>query len=44
MKNYSNVEAQIMAVMSLYKIGDEQGIYAIKRKAKFEENERLQNM
>lgn len=37
-------EARIIAALSLYKIGDERGIFAIKRAAEFEDNEHVKRM
>jgi HEAT repeat protein len=37
-------EARIMAALSLYKIGDERGIYAIQRAADFDDNEQVKKM
>jgi len=37
-------EARIMAALSLFKIGDETGIFAIKRAIEFDENEQVKNM
>jgi len=37
-------EARIMAALSLYKIGDERGIFAIKRAIEYDENEQVKKM
>ncbi len=39
-----SVEARIIAALSLYKIGEEKGIYAIKRAIEFDENEQVRRM
>ena len=39
-----SVEARIMAALSLFKIGDKRGIYAIKKAIKFDENEQVRKM
>ena len=36
--------ARIIAALSLFKIGDERGIFAIKRAIEFDKNERVRNM
>lgn len=40
----SSTEARIMAALSLYKIGDERGIYAIKKAIEFDKNEHVKQM
>jgi len=40
----STAEARIMAALSLYKIGDERGIFAIQRAVEFDENEQVRRM
>ena len=40
----SSPEARIMAALSLYKIGDERGIFAIKRAIEYDENEQVKKM
>ena len=37
-------EARIMAALSLFKIGDERGIYAIKQAVQFDDNEWVKKM
>lgn len=37
-------EARIMAALSLFKIGDSRGIYAIKRAAEYDEDERVRRI
>ena len=37
-------ELRILAALSLYKIGDSRGIYAIKQSIKFDESKRVQRM
>ena len=37
-------EARITAALSLYKLGDARGIYAVKRAAKFDESPRVRKM
>lgn len=37
-------EARIMAALSLFKIGDERGIYAVKQAAQFDDNEWVKKM
>jgi HEAT repeat protein len=39
-----SIEARIMAALSLYKIGDSRGLFAIKRAVKFDDNEQVQKM
>ena len=40
----SSPEVRIMAALSLFKIGDERGIFAIKKAIKFDENEQVKQM
>lgn len=40
----SCAEARIMAALSLYKIGDERGIFAVQRAADFDDNEQVKRM
>jgi hypothetical protein len=42
--NSSSEELRILAALSLYKIGDSRGIYAIKQSIKFDESKRVQRM
>jgi uncharacterized membrane protein len=45
LKNKKSTEqAKIMAALSLFKIGDERGIFAIKQAIEFEENKTVQKM
>lgn len=44
LKQDSSVEARITAALSLFKIGDERGIYAIKRASEFDSNEQVRKM
>ena len=37
-------EARIIAALSLFKIGDERGIFAVKRAIEFDKNEQVRNM
>ena len=39
-----SVEARIMAALSLFKIGDERGIFAVKRAIEFDDNEQVRKM
>lgn len=39
-----NEPARILAALSLYKIGDARGIYAVQRAAKFDDSERVRRM
>ncbi len=39
-----SVEARIIAALSLYKIGEEKGIYVIKRAIEFDKNEQVRRM
>lgn len=40
----SAAEARIMAALSLYKIGDQRGIFAIKKAIEFDKNEQVRKM
>lgn len=42
--NSDSEELRILAALSLYKIGDSRGIYAIKQSIKFDESKRVQRM
>jgi hypothetical protein len=42
--NSSSEELRILAALSLYKIGDSRGIYAVKQSIKFDESKRVQRM
>jgi HEAT repeat protein len=42
--NSDSEELRILAALSLYKIGDSRGIYAIKQSIKFDESRRVQRM
>lgn len=42
--NSESEELRILAALSLYKIGDSRGIFAIKQSIKFDESERVQRM
>ena len=42
--NCPTEELRILAALSLYKIGDSRGIYAIKQAIRFDESERVQRM
>lgn len=42
--NSKSEELRILAALSLYKIGDSRGIFAIKQSIKFDESERVQRM
>lgn len=44
LKQDSSVEARITAALALFKIGDERGIFAIKRASEFDENEQVRKM
>ena len=44
LRNDSSPEVRIMAALSLYKIGDERGIFAIKKAIEFDENEQVKQM
>jgi len=39
--NDESVEARIMAALSLFKIGDERGIYAVKKAIEFDDDEQV---
>jgi len=42
--NSSSEELRILAALSLYKIGDSRGIYAVKQSIKFDESKRVRRM
>ena len=42
--NNPSEELRILAALSLYKLGDSRGIYAIKQAIKYDESERVQRM
>jgi hypothetical protein len=42
--NSSSEEIRILAALSLYKIGDSRGIYAIKQATRFDESERVSHI
>ncbi len=42
--NDESPEARIIAALSLFKIGDERGIFAIKKAIEFDKNEQVRNM
>ena len=44
LKNDENEEARIMAALSLLKIKDSRGIFAIKQAIQFDESERVRKM
>ncbi|MBK7497796.1 MAG: HEAT repeat domain-containing protein [Ignavibacteriales bacterium] len=44
LKNDQNEEARIMAALSLLKIGDLRGLFAIKRTIQFDDSERVKKM
>lgn len=44
LKNSENSEERIMAALSLSKIGDARGIYAVKQAIKFDESERVRKL
>ena len=44
LRNDESPEARIMAALSLFKIGDERGIFAVKRAIEFDKNEQVRNM
>jgi len=44
LKNDQNEEARIMAALSLLKIGDSRGLFAIKRTIQFDDSERVKKM
>lgn len=39
-----SIEARIMAALSLFKIGNEKGMYAVKRAIKFDESQQVRRM
>ena len=44
LKGDENPEARIIAALSLFKIGDEQGMFAVKRAIKFDDSPRVAKM
>lgn len=44
LKSDNDERARLSAALSLYKIGDERGIYAIKKAIQFDESERVQRI
>jgi HEAT repeat protein len=44
LKGKDVAEARIMAALSLFKIGDGRGVYAIQQRAKFEDNPQVKRM
>ncbi|MFZ0453435.1 MAG: HEAT repeat domain-containing protein [Ignavibacteriaceae bacterium] len=44
LKSDKSPEARVMAALSLFKIGDERGIFAIKQAVKFDDNEWVKKM
>lgn len=44
LRNETNEEARIMAALSLYKIGDARGIFAVKQAIRFDESPRVRKM
>jgi HEAT repeat protein len=44
LRNDDSAEARIMAALSLFKIGDERGIFAIQKAIEFDENEQVRKM
>ena len=44
LKNSGDEAARISAALSLYKIGDARGLYAVKQAAKFDNSQRVRNM
>jgi HEAT repeat protein len=44
LKSDPSPEARIMAALSLYKIGDEKGVFAIHRAGDFDDNEQVRKM
>ena len=44
LKDNNNAELKIAAALALYKIGDERGIYAIKKSIQFEKDERVRKI
>ncbi len=44
LKNSNDEAARISAALSLYKIGDARGLYAVKQAAKFDSSQRVRNL
>jgi HEAT repeat protein len=44
LKNSNDEAARISAALSLYKIGDARGLYAVKQAVKFDDSQRVRNM
>ena len=44
LKSDENPQARIIAALSLLKIGDEKGMFAVKRAIKFDDDEQVQRM
>jgi len=44
LKSDKSPEARVMAALSLFKIGDERGLYAVKQAVKFDDNEWVRKM
>ena len=44
LRNEENEEARIMAAVSLFKIGDARGIFAVKQAIRFDDSERVRKM
>ena len=44
LRESESVEARIMAALSLYKIGDNRGVHAIKQAIRFDDNEQVKKM
>lgn len=44
LRNDDSAEARIMAALSLFKIGDERGIFAIQKAIEFDENKQVRKM
>ncbi|MFH1198343.1 MAG: hypothetical protein V1720_21760 [bacterium] len=44
LKNNESESMRIISALSLYKIGDERGLFAIKQASKFDESERVRRM
>ena len=44
LKQDPSIEARITAALALFKIGDERGIFAIKRASEFDNNEQIRKM
>lgn len=44
LKNETHEEARIMAALSLFKIGDARGIFAVKQSIRFDESQRVSKM